>query len=117
MAIWRAARIRRGPRGFMFTQTMIVSAAGQVRFDRVVAPVDFHLLIDPLGRAAESQFAECDQIAFGEEVLNGMPNLLRHVDLAVFQPLEQIVRRKSISSTSSARSIMESARFPAPGRQ
>ena len=62
--------------------------------DGMVAPVDFHLLIDPLGRAAESQFAEGDQIAFREEVLNGMLNLLRNVDLAVFQPLEQIVRRK-----------------------
>ena len=30
--------------------------------DGVIAPVDFHLLIDPLGRAAERQFAECDQI-------------------------------------------------------
>src|SRR5262249_31048373 len=48
---------------------------------RVVAPVDFHLLVDPLGRAAQCELSKGDQIAFGEEMLNGTLNLLRDIDL------------------------------------
>ena len=60
----------------------------------MVAPVDFHLLIDPLGRAAQREFAKRDQIAFGKEILNRMLDLLRNVHLPVSEPLKKIVGRE-----------------------
>ena len=56
--------------------------------------LDEQLLVDPIGGAAQGQFAQRGQVGRREEVLQRPFRLLRHVDLAVLQPLDEIVRRK-----------------------
>ena len=75
----------------------------------MVAPVYFHLLIDPLGRAAQREFAKRDQIAFGKEILNRMLDLFRDVYLPVFEPLKKIVRLLSASASLSTKKLTGSA--------
>ena len=53
-----------------------------------------HLLIDPLRGAAQREFAQRGQIAGREIVADRAFGLVRHIDLAVAQPLDQIVRRQ-----------------------
>ena len=60
----------------------------------MVAAVHFHLLVDPFGRPTQRQFPQGDQIAFAKEIVERMLGLLRHVDLAFFEALKQIVGRK-----------------------
>ena len=55
--------------------------------DRVVAPVDLHLLINPLGRTPEGELAKRDQIALGEEILNRKLDLFRDIHFPIFEPL------------------------------
>ena len=49
------------------------------------------LLVDPLGGAAQRQLAQRGQIARREVVANGALGLLRHIDLALAQALDQIL--------------------------
>ena len=50
------------------------------------------LLVDPLGGAAQRQLAQRGQVARREIVLERALGLLRDVDLALLQALDQIVR-------------------------
>jgi hypothetical protein len=62
--------------------------------DGVLAPVAAHLRVDALGRAAQRQLAQGDQVAFAEEVVRRALGLLRDIDLALFKALEQVVGRQ-----------------------
>ena len=53
-----------------------------------------HLLFDALRGAAQAQLAQRDQIALAEEIADRALGLLRQIDLAFPEPLEQLVRRK-----------------------
>ncbi len=65
---------------------------GRPRSDHgMVAAIHLHLLVDPLGGSPESHFAQCDQIPLAEEILERLLRLLRHVDFAVFQTLQQVI--------------------------
>ena len=79
----------------------IAADAGQHTFagrpgprDRVGLHIADHLLVDPLRRAAQCEFAQRGQVARREVVADGALGLVRHIDLAVLQPLDQIVRRQ-----------------------
>ena len=52
------------------------------------------LLVNPLGGAAQSEFAQRGQVGRGEEMLERALGLLGNVDFALFQPLDQIVGRQ-----------------------
>ncbi len=52
------------------------------------------LLVDALGGAAQRQLAQRGQIAGREEMLQRALGLFRHIDLAVLQPLDQVVGRQ-----------------------
>lgn len=77
-------------------------------------PPGAHLLIYAIGSTAQCQFTQGDQIAFAEKMFNGALRLPGNIDFAFFQPLAQIVRGKSTSTTSSAASKKDRARFPVP---
>src|SRR5208282_2661456 len=47
-----------------------------------------------LRESAQRQFAQGGQIAGGEEILGRSPRRLRHIDLALVQPLNKLVRRE-----------------------
>ncbi|MNM69074.1 hypothetical protein D3C81_806600 [compost metagenome] len=53
-----------------------------------------HLVIDPIGGAAQCQFAQGNQIALTEKVLDGTFGLTGDIHLAFIQTLAQIVRRQ-----------------------
>ena len=53
-----------------------------------------HLVIDPIGGAAQRQLAQGDQVAFAEEVLNGALGTAGNIHFAFVQPSAQIVRRQ-----------------------
>ena len=59
--------------------------------NRVRRPVDLHLGVDPVSRTAQGQFPQGNQIAFAEEVVEGPSGLLRHIDLALAQTLQQLI--------------------------
>ena len=61
--------------------------------DRVLPQVVDHLVVDPVGGAAQGELAQRGQIAGGEEVLNRAPRCLGDVDLAFVQALDQLVGR------------------------
>ena len=52
------------------------------------------LLVDALGGAAQRQLAQRGEIAGREIMLQRALGLLRHIDLAVLQPLDQVVGRE-----------------------
>ncbi len=56
--------------------------------------VDLHLRVDAVGRRAQRQLAQRDQVRLLEEVGQRPVGLLRDVDLALAQPREQLVRRQ-----------------------
>ena len=89
-----AALTNRGPLGFMFTQTMMVSAVRPRTDHGMVAAVHLHLLVDPLRRPTQGQFPQGNQISLAEEILERLLRLLRHVDLAVFEALKEVVGGK-----------------------
>ena len=64
------------------------------RHHRLVAPVLLHLVVDPVGGAAQRQFAQGDQVALAKEVAHRAFGLLRQVDLALLQALQQFVGRQ-----------------------
>ena len=59
--------------------------------DAVRGLVAAHLRLDALGGAAQRELAQRDEVALAEEVLDGARRLLRDVDLALVQALEQLV--------------------------
>ena len=63
-------------------------------FDIGAVAVGAHLIIDPLGGAAQRQLAQRHQIALAEEVLDGAFSLAWQIDLALFETLAQIIRRQ-----------------------
>ncbi len=68
------------------------SLAGRPRArDRVRLHIAHHLRVDALRGAAQREFPERGQIALGEIVPDSTFGLLRHIDLAVPQALDQIV--------------------------
>jgi hypothetical protein len=60
----------------------------------VRAHVMHHLRIHALGCDAHRQLAQGGEIALREEVRDGAARLLGHVDLALAQPLDEVVRRQ-----------------------
>ncbi len=68
-------------------------AGGPDRADRRALAVRAHRRVDPVRRGAQRQLAQRDQVALAEEVLDRAPRLLRHVDLALAQALQQLVGR------------------------
>ena len=61
--------------------------------DGVQAHVREQLLVDPLGSTPERQLAQRRQVAGSEVVLKGALGRLRDINLALPQPLDQVVRR------------------------
>ena len=59
--------------------------------DAALRHVAAHLRVHPLGRAAERQLPQGDQVPLAEELLDRAGRLLRHVDLAFAEPLLQHV--------------------------
>ena len=59
--------------------------------DRVVAHVVAHLRVHVLRGHPQGQLAQRDQVALAEEVLAGLARLVRDVDLAVPEAVEQVV--------------------------
>ena len=53
-----------------------------------------HRRVDALGRRAQRELAQRDQVALAEEILRGVPRLVGHVDLALGKALEQFVGRQ-----------------------
>ncbi len=53
-----------------------------------------HRRVDTLGGLAQRQFAQRDQVALAEEVVERDAHALGHVDLALAQPLQQVVGRQ-----------------------
>ena len=76
------------------TPTSTRSPAAQGPGDRVGAHVVDHLRVDALRRAAQREFAQRGQIARREIMADGPLRLVRHIDLAFLQALDQIVRRQ-----------------------
>ena len=64
------------------------------RRDELVAPVLQHLVVDPVGRAAQRQFAQGNQVALAEKVADRPFGLVGQIDLAGLQALQQLVRRQ-----------------------
>ena len=60
--------------------------------DRVRLHVAHHLVVHPLRGAAQCQFAQRRQVAGREIVADRAFGLVRHIDLAVAQPLDQVLR-------------------------
>ena len=61
---------------------------------RPVVAILAHLRVDSVSGAAQRQLAQCDEITLAEEVLDGVLGLLRKIDLALFQALQQFIGRK-----------------------
>ena len=78
-------------------------------FDRLLAQVVDHLVVDPVGGAAQRQFAQRGQIAGGEKALGRPPGGLRHIDLAFVQPLNELVGRE-VDQNDVARLLQEPVR-------
>ena len=66
---------------------------GPGSLDRLLAQIVDHLVVDPVGRTAEREFAQRGQGAGGEEILDRAPRRLGHIDLALVQALNELVRR------------------------
>ena len=62
--------------------------------DRIRLHVGQQLLVDPLGGAPERELAQGGQIAGRKIMLQRPLGLFGDVDLALFEPLDQIVRRQ-----------------------
>ena len=57
-------------------------------------PVGTHLSIDPVGRAAQRQLAQGQQVSFAKKIGGGAFGLLRHIDLAGLEAPQQFVGRQ-----------------------
>ena len=60
----------------------------------MLAHVREELLVDALGGAPQRQFAQRRQVAGRKEMADGALGLLRHIDLALMQALDQILGRE-----------------------
>ena len=69
-------------------------ARGPGAGEAVRAHVLDHLVVDALGRAAQRQLAQGGEVAVAEIVVERPAGGLGHVDLALVQPLAQLVRRE-----------------------
>ena len=67
---------------------------GPRHLDRVVVTVLAHLPVDALGGAPQRELAQGDQVPLAEEIPQGAGGGLGHVDLALVQPLDQLVGRQ-----------------------
>ncbi len=90
----RAARTSRPLSGFGRMQTSSRSAIGQVRLDRVIAPIVLDGCVHVLGRAPQRQLAERRQVALAEELLDRARGLVGQVDLALLEPAQQVLGRQ-----------------------
>ena len=70
------------------------SPAAHGPVDGVGLHVVEQLLVDPLGGAPQRQFAQRRQVARREIMLQRALGLLGDIDLALLQPLDQVVRRE-----------------------
>ena len=61
--------------------------------DGVLAQIDDHLVIDPIGGAPERQLAQGREIAGLEEIIRRALGVLGQIDLAVLEPLDELGRR------------------------
>ena len=59
--------------------------------NRLFDAVRPHVILDAVGRAAQRQFAQGDQVPFAEKIARGAFGLLFLVDLAAFQARQQFV--------------------------
>ena len=62
--------------------------------DGMLLHVVKQLLVYPVGCAPQRQFAQCRQVGWREEMLKRALGLLGDVDFALFQTLDQVVRRQ-----------------------
>ncbi|MCY1231016.1 hypothetical protein D9M72_434520 [compost metagenome] len=69
-------------------------AARPNAFDRILLEVVDHLVVDPVGRAPERQFAQCRQVAEAKEAIDSTLGAVGQVYLALLQPLDQFGRRE-----------------------
>ena len=84
-----------------FFGTCAGADASQQRFARLpdrqidlVAAVLQHLIVDAVGGSPQRQFAQRNQVTLAKEVANRPFRLLRQVDLALLEPLQEFVRRQ-----------------------
>jgi hypothetical protein len=68
--------------------------SGPRAFDRFLTQIVDHLVVDPIGGAAQRQLAQRRQIAGSEEVLGRPPRRLRHINLAFVEALDELVGRE-----------------------
>jgi len=61
--------------------------------DRLGRAVRLHVVLDAVGGAAQGELAQGHQVALAEEIARGALDLLGNVDLARFQPGDQLVGR------------------------
>ena len=64
------------------------------RYAAVSPLVALHLVVHPVGGAPQRQLAQGDQITLAKEVLNRTLGLIRQVNLAFLEPLQQFVGRQ-----------------------
>ncbi len=67
---------------------------GPGTFNRFLTQIVDHLVVHPIGRAAQRQLAQRGQIAGREETLGRSPRRLRHIHLAFVQALNELIRRQ-----------------------
>jgi hypothetical protein len=63
------------------------------RGHRRFAAVGQHFVVHAVGRAAQCQLAQGDEVTLAKKVANRPFSLLRQVDLALLQALQQVVGR------------------------
>ena len=61
---------------------------------RGFAAVGQDIIVDAVGRAAQGQFPQRQQVALAEEILHGALGLLGNIDLAFLQALQQFLMRQ-----------------------
>ena len=93
-AMRRAARTSRVDSGSGPTQTSSALAGGPGAGDRVALAIFAHRRIHAIGGRAQRQLAQRDQVALAEEFSSARSAFSRHVDLALAQAFEQVVRRQ-----------------------
>ena len=63
-------------------------------FDGVLLQIVDHLVVDAVGGAAQRHLAQRRQIAEAEEAVGRAPGVLRQIDLAFLQPLDEFGGRQ-----------------------
>jgi hypothetical protein len=57
----------------------------------VIAPVDLHLRVYAIGSTTQGQLAQGNQVALTKKVAYGLFGLLRRIDFALTQSLQQVI--------------------------